>query len=334
MTAYTNKNEHGMGYIPSPVLPTDKVYPVRPERLEKLATSIDLRNTATTPVLNQDGVGSCCSHACVGIFEWLQVAIIGSYTMGSALALYRWARDVDGFVGDIGSTFAGNLSTITQIGLPPNSAYPWPFQPDNPNGGSYNANLVNAEPSTAVKNAAAPYKITNEGRINVDADNHTTNGLNKLKAVLSTPVTDTNPKTGESVTLPGLPSVIGFAVCNGFDQTGSDGNVGMPQPGEVSRGGHANGVYGYNDTHANNDGSHGALLLKNSWGTGWGAGGWSWMPYNYAIGGWGGMTDTWVIRMESELVPTAATPKPASKVATGPVLNINIRVRSLQPGWE
>lgn len=55
----------------------------------------------------------------------------------------------------------------------------------------------------------------------------------------------------------------------------------IPLPDKIIPiGGHAVAVVGYDDTltHA---GHTGHLLIKNSWGTGWGADGYGWMPYDY-----------------------------------------------------
>lgn len=40
-------------------------------------------------------------------------------------------------------------------------------------------------------------------------------------------------------------------------------------------------IRGWDDAHACPDGTHGALWIQNSWGTGWGASGYCWMPYSY-----------------------------------------------------
>jgi hypothetical protein len=106
----------------------------------------------------------------------------------------------------------------------------------------------------------------------------------------------------------------GYTVFESFFDTGSDGN--MPAPSGGVAGGHANVFIGYDDNHTGcYDGSKGAFLSKNSWGTSFGcpggvsAGGYWWMPYNYFLNSDDGVGDCWAIIEESDFpAPTPPTP--------------------------
>jgi C1A family cysteine protease len=54
----------------------------------------------------------------------------------------------------------------------------------------------------------------------------------------------------------------------------------MPSAGDKPRGGHAVAAVGYDDNYKIGN-SKGALLIRNSWGTGWGQQGYGWLPYDY-----------------------------------------------------
>jgi C1A family cysteine protease len=63
-------------------------------------------------------------------------------------------------------------------------------------------------------------------------------------------------------------------------------------------GGHANVAVGYDDT-INIGGQQGALLVRNSWGTGWGLQGYAWLSYKYVTAGlaadwWSLVDEKWV----------------------------------------
>ena len=91
-----------------------------------------------------------------------------------------------------------------------------------------------------------------------------------------------------------------------------DGNVPMPTAGEQVAGGHAVCVIGYDDNHQNLDSSSGAVLFKNSWGTGWGCqkdgtpsdgsttGGYGWMSYPYFLDTDDDVGDCWAIINEND----------------------------------
>lgn len=74
----------------------------------------------------------------------------------------------------------------------------------------------------------------------------------------------------------GYPFVAGFTVYESFEspEVAKTGIVPMPAPSEQTVGGHAVLVVGYDDSQS-------MWLVRNSWGTGWGIGGYFWMPYAY-----------------------------------------------------
>jgi C1A family cysteine protease len=70
------------------------------------------------------------------------------------------------------------------------------------------------------------------------------------------------------------------------------GLVPYPSPKSRCYGGHAIVAAGYDDD-LTVGGDKGALLIRNSWGTGWGDGGYGWMSYRYVTEGLG--LDWWTV---------------------------------------
>lgn len=69
--------------------------------------------------------------------------------------------------------------------------------------------------------------------------------------------------------------IFGFSVPESFETIKRDGKW-NPKPGEQILGGHAVHAVGYDDSRA-------AVLIANSWGTGWGLKGYFWMPYEFIV---------------------------------------------------
>jgi len=67
-----------------------------------------------------------------------------------------------------------------------------------------------------------------------------------------------------------------------------------PKSNETLQGGHATALCGYDDTKVMPDGSVGAFLVRNSWGSRWGLAGYYWQAYNY-IGDTKLCSDFWAI---------------------------------------
>jgi len=88
----------------------------------------------------------------------------------------------------------------------------------------------------------------------------------------------------------GYPFVFGFTVYESFegDAVAKNGVVPMPAPHEKVVGGHAVLAVGY-------DGKRRVFIVRNSWGPGWGAKGYFYMPYEYLLNP-SLASDFWTIR--------------------------------------
>lgn len=85
----------------------------------------------------------------------------------------------------------------------------------------------------------------------------------------------------------GDPFIFGFAVFNNIDDAQRTGNIPMPSGGQV--GGHDVLLVGYDDARQ-------VFLLRNSWGTNWGDGGYGTIPYAYAVSRLAG--DFWTLHWD------------------------------------
>jgi C1A family cysteine protease len=88
----------------------------------------------------------------------------------------------------------------------------------------------------------------------------------------------------------GFPFVFGFTVYQSFESTqvANTGIVPMPSKNEQVLGGHAVMACGFDD-------SKNWMIVRNSWGSSWGAAGYFFLPYSY-ISNTNLATDFWTIR--------------------------------------
>ena len=95
-------------------------------------------------------------------------------------------------------------------------------------------------------------------------------------------------KTVKKYLAAGIPAMFGFWGFPSFEKTSVKGGIPYPCPGEQAEWGHAIVAVGYDDgkmisnTQCNKE-TAGALLIRNSWGTGWGEVGYGWLPYEYVL---------------------------------------------------
>jgi C1A family cysteine protease len=94
--------------------------------------------------------------------------------------------------------------------------------------------------------------------------------------------------------------MFGFPVYDEFMYVPANGLVAIPAQNSHLYGGHAIVAVGYDDNiQIGND--KGALLIRNSWGTGWGLSGYAWMAYKYVTAG---LAVDWWTNIQAEWVDT------------------------------
>jgi C1A family cysteine protease len=98
--------------------------------------------------------------------------------------------------------------------------------------------------------------------------------------------------------------MFGFTVYNSIEQADKTGKIPFPSSREKIEGGHAVAAVGYDDSMKTQNKygqkeTTGALLIRNSWGKGWGEEGYGWLPYDYILKGlaedfWSVIKKEWV----------------------------------------
>jgi C1A family cysteine protease len=228
-------------------------------KLKKTAKSIpaavDLRPWCS-PIEDQDDLGSCTANAGVGILEYFQRRAFGKHLDGSRLFLYKVTRNLLGWTGDQGAFLRTTMKAMVLFGVPPETYWPYVIKD------------FEKEPPAFCYAFAQGYQTTKYYRLDPPGQS-TTKTLAAVKSNLAA----------------GLPAMFGFTVYSSIPPAGDGkGEIPFPGPGDGVEGGHAVLAVGYDDKKK--IGKHtGALLIRNSWGTEWGAAGYGWLPYAYVEAG-------------------------------------------------
>ena len=239
-----------------------------------MPSSPDLREWCP-PIEKQGALGSCTANAGVGLVEYYERRAFGRHIDASRLFLYKATRNLLHWTGDRGAFLRTTMAAMVLFGVPPEEYLPYVIAD------------FDKEPSSFCYAFAQGYQAIQYFRLDPPA----------------TP-SDLLLKRIKSFLAAGLPSMFGFTVFSSVGQSTDDGKIPYPCRGERILGGHAVVAVGFNDEIKTKNTTcgvetTGALLIRNSWGTGWGDKGYGWLPYEYVLRGlaidwWSLLRNEWV----------------------------------------
>jgi C1A family cysteine protease len=233
------------GWIPSLPDPRDFTYKITEP--VALPSSADLR-AKFPPVYNQLQTSSCTGNAWGAAFAFALIVSGKAYWAPSRLFIYYGERSFNGTTrSDSGAMLRDGAKTLNKLGTC--NEIIWPFDEDKvtvqPSNEAYTEGLKNIV--TEYQTLSTPTGVT----------------LYSLKHCLAS----------------GIPFVFGFTVFDSFESDEVERTGIMPMPdikNESVLGGHAVVAVGYDDEKK-------VFIIRNSWGEGWGDGGYFYMPYDYIL---------------------------------------------------
>ena len=281
-----NGRRYGMGWIPD--YPDFRDYTENTEEVKSVIRvtqllrkktppkSIDLRQWCS-PVEDQGMLGSCTAHAGAGIIEYYERKSFGKHIDASRLFLYKVTRNLMKMKGDTGAYLRTTIGAMVLFGVPPEDY--WPYADEE--------KKFDKEPPAFCYAFAQNYQTIKYYRHD-PPETPANTILNRVKTYLAS----------------GHPAMFGFTVYNSIEQAEKTGKIPFPSSREKIEGGHAVAVVGYDDSIKINNTygqkeTTGALLIRNSWGKGWGEEGYGWLPYDYILKGlaedfWSVIKKEWV----------------------------------------
>ncbi|WP_031433018.1 C1 family peptidase [Methylomarinum vadi] len=233
-----------------------------------LPNSTDLRAWCSS-IEDQQDLGSCTAQAGAGLIEFYERKAFGTHIDASRLFLYKVTRNLLGLIGDTGAYLSSTMAAMTLFGVPPEKY--WPYTTAKPGPIAPPTTHFDMEPPAFCYAFAQNYQSVKYYRLDPPGVNPA-DLLQRIKTNLAA----------------NMPAMFGFTVYNSYQYSGSNGHFPFPCPTEKVMGGHAVVAVGYDDTKKIKNPicgkkTTGALLIRNSWGTGWGENGYGWLPYDYVL---------------------------------------------------
>lgn len=228
----------------------------------RLPASVDL-SYMLLEIKNQGSLNSCTAHTAVALVEFLNLNKIiqqkneqetwdKKHRKLSELFVYTATLNLMGkeLKPDNGTSMRDTMEAIVRLGVPLDQDFPYSvenFQTEPPfKSYLYSRNYGD------IKYYRLDYQYISGEEL-----------LAQIKIVLAT----------------GFPCMFAIKAFSALDAVGDDGLILYSEPAETEQG-HALVAVGYDD-YRQVGSSIGAILVRNSWGEGWGIKGHGWLPYDY-----------------------------------------------------
>lgn len=229
------------GWIPD--IPDRRDIPYRLKSIRTLPERVELTETGRMPpVYNQGDLGSCTANAIAAHIDFNRAKQKEDWFKPSRLFIYFNERAMEGTIGyDSGAYIRDGIKSVVEFGACAEDM--WPYNPSN----------FKSKPADICYQEAMNFQVVQYQRLNNE-------DLMELKNCLAC----------------GFPFVFGFSVYESFEteEVARTGRAPMPKNSESLLGGHAVLCCGYNDKIKR-------FIVRNSWGPGWGKGGYFTLPYEY-----------------------------------------------------
>jgi C1A family cysteine protease len=259
---------HSYGWVPDLPDQRDFMFSAPVENVAALPPKEDLRPECPKEVYDQGQLGSCTANAIAGALQFEQIKQSLHTFIPSRLFIYYNERVMEGTVGT--DSGAQIRDGIKSVG-----SIGAPPETDWP----YAINEFAVKPPTKAYKDAPLGKALQYQRV--------PQVLTQMKGCLAS----------------GYPFVYGFTVYESFEspQVAQTGVVPMPAAGEKVLGGHAVLAVGYDDSSQR-------FIVRNSWGPGWGMGGYFTVPYAYLTDN-NLSDDFWTVRLVAKTAAQLAAEK-------------------------
>jgi C1A family cysteine protease len=225
----------------------DHLYAAPVANLAKLPPSVDLRSKCPKTVYDQGQLGSCTANAIAAAIQFdLMKQKVKTVFTPSRLFIYYNERAIEHTIGsDSGAQIRDGIKSVNKLGAPPETL--WPYSDANPGP-------FETKPPAKAYTAAAKHQAVSYQRV--------ARSTAQIKGCLAA----------------GYPFVFGFSVYESFESNAvaRTGDAPMPSPREKQLGGHAVLAVGYDDSTQR-------MMVRNSWGPGWGKKGYFTLPYAYLL---------------------------------------------------